>query len=587
MSPRLKALLPILATVSIFCYYKYREAANDYFRFNKKESYSEKLEFAYQNVTQKLNIVHRTRNYVPSPELINYYAMAPAVDFVAVGDLDNDGFSDLLFTTATQGDALKVYHNINGLKFEDVGDQWGFGQEKKTENMVYAIAVVDVNNDGWLDVYLSRDPCHELYINNKGHFMPAGEEYGVSKICGKRVTGIAVLDFNRDGFLDLYFTRLFGDSGMDGGDPNGVTYFIPRINKASPGAGKNFLLENIQGSKFQLVKNAGLENGFLAWAAGITDVNEDGYPDIIVANDFSVSMVYVNNKNNTFRNETSKTLGLQFNSANMSLETGDFNNDGKIDFFVSNVSRSTYAANSYNYLYQKESPGKFKNKSLQNGTDRCGWAWGAKFIDPNHDGRLDLMVANGFFNDGPKPYWYQWSIYGTLPQYLVNSPKVMPPSRGHTIEGDQPNCLFMQKQDGTFTDVADQAGIIDQKNGRGLAVIDIENDGDFDFVIANHNDEPILYKQVKNNPENNWIGLNLRAKGKNIFAIGAKITFKMGDVERAYEHYPTNGYSSQSHNKIIFGLGKEKKVLVHVLWPSGTEKTYENLLINKYNTVEE
>lgn len=583
----LKPLVPLLLTILIFVAYVYREKAHNYFRFSEKV-YSGPLDFSYEEKSKELGINHRTNLFISAAPLENYYAMAPAVDYVSAGDLDNDGYTDLIYTTANPKEPLKIYRSVKGKGFESVEDAWGFAGEKNKPGMVYATALFDFNNDGWLDVFVARDGCHDLYLNEKGRgFRSAGEETGVSKICNKRVTGISILDFNKDGYLDLYFTRLFGDNSMSGGDEAGVTYFIPRINKEAPGAGKNYLVENIGGKGMKIVENSGLDNGWLAWAAGITDVNDDGYPDIIVANDFSISRVYINNKDGTFTNRTKAALGLQYNSANMSLETGDFNNDGKVDFFVSNVSRSTYASNSYNYLYQKVGPEKYKNASLDVGVDRCGWAWGAKFIDPNLDGKLDIMVVNGFFNDGKNPYWYKWSVYGSLPQYLVNSPDVMPPTRGHSIEGDQPSCLFMQKEDGTFSDVANRSGIKDEQNGRGLAVLDLENNGSFDLAVANHNAEPSFYKQVHRNNDNNWIGINLRAKDKNIFAIGAKLIFKIGDTERAYEHYPTNGYSSQSHNAILMGLGKESKVSLHVVWPSGVEKNYEDLLINQYNLVKE
>lgn len=588
-----QAFFPIIIVYSLFSYYRNYESKINYNMYTRQpaDANATKPEFSFVEKSDESGLKHISKLFLRYDKMKNYRAMTPTVTSPIVADINNDGFMDVFVTTPEKGVLGSMFINNKDGSFTNVSEKYGITKDLNPEGSAWVAGFFDYDNDGYKDLYLAIEPCHMLLKNVKGEkFADVSKETGVNKTC-KRSTGLAFLDFNLDGFTDVYLTNTFKNIGIDGGDESEIqSFFIPRANKSILDiAGPNILIKNINGSTFQnMDKGAGAGNGFLAWSVGVSDLNDDGYPDLMIANDFSGNRVFINQKNETFEGRSNAYLGEQFDTSNMGVEFGDVNNDGLQDVYITNISRSTFTPNHHDFMYVKNADNHaFSEKSEEMRVDRCGWAWGSKFADFDLDGKLDLFVVNGFFSDGPKDFWYAWSVYTSLPSFMVNGPEIMPNSNGSSLDGNQRSCLFWQGKDGKFSDITNDVGITDTLNGRGISLIDTLNDGKTNMLVTNHNSKLLYYKHNVNN-KNNWIGFDLVGTKSAKDAFGAKLEiYSEGKLLTAKEKYPTNSFSSQSDPRLLFGLGNKKNISILIRWPSGQKSNLALTELNKYVKIEE
>ena len=583
----LKKMALVLFVSGLIGFYFYREKKINHGRYTAStppESVITKLDFKFEEIGTKIGLNHKHRLYIVNPVLSGYKAVRPVNASVSVADVNNDGYMDLYFTVSRQGELNRLYLGTKEGIFRDATVEYGLDVDKNDPGVSIASAFMDYDNDGYPDLVVTRAGCSSLYKNIQGKkFVDVSAETGLDKVC-IHSSGISVLDYDKDGYLDLYI------SGNYTVDPVHDTYkdltYYPRLSKwARYRGGKNYLLKNIKGHKFEIQKKAlGADNGFYAWSSGVTDVNGDSWPDIIVANDANITRVYMNHEGKYFTEETKNIMPVEWQTFNMGVETGDIDNDGKMEFFVPNVSMSTYFPGGKNFLFKLNDEMKYEQISTQKNVDRCGWAWGSKFFDINKDGYLDLFVSNGYFGDGPKNYAYKFVSYNMLPPFIIRSGRDFPTTEGHQLENGQKNCFYLNDHGKSFENVAEQVGITDEFNGRGVAVIDYNNDGNLDVVVANHNERPVFYKSTVSN-NNNWIGFRLQGTISNRDGVGATVRIFDGKTHQMRENYPANSFASQSDPRLYFGLGQSTDINIEITWPSGIIQKVKNYKINSYNLI--
>lgn len=540
-----------------------------------------------------LNFTHELpRSVLPNGESQMKFRMVTAS--VSVGDFDNDGFYDLFFTTMGPDQVNGLYRNLNGRGFEDVTHQWGLADDINKKWPSTGAVFLDIDNDGDQDLVVIRAGCHSLYENTGKHFEDVSEQSGFGSYCSD-ATAVNFLDYNLDGYLDVYI----GNYRQPGilADRLPFNKFEFRIGKTSYNrdGGPNFLLKNLGNGKF---KNIAFETNVadtgLNLAIGITDKNADFYPDIYLGNDWGVDNFYFNRGGSQFEDMTWRLLARHTSRNSMSAEMADIDGDGKLEIYATQFPRIGSPIGK-NVLWRDSKSGeRMVNVAQKLQVDKCGWGWGAKFFDPNNDGKLDLIVANGNFGGTTnKQMWFPLFTYYTLPQSIRESGLVEYSIDQFALADKQPNCLFLHGEEGKpFVDVALAAGITDLDNGRGLATVDFNNDGRMDFVIANHMSNPIFYENqpvpidTKNRDSDRWVGVKLTSVC-NKPVVGTKIYLTCGENSFFKELYPANGFDSQSDDRLHFGLGNcaDEKVTIKTVSPYGQKEIEHTVLPNRYTTL--
>lgn len=574
--------MPLLYLLVLTVIYFVVETYGD-FSYQSKRSTIDDLGFTFREAAQNFGLTHKHGLYTLNPQMSSLKRMIPTSASVAAADFDNDGWVDLFFTAGREKQRNFLYKNMQGKGFRDVTVEAGLGDDQNSPGVAMAAAFLDYDQDGFKDLFVARAGCNSLFRNTgHGRFIDVSEATGIQKNC-RYASAVAILDYDGDGWTDLYIGNNFDVTDLQ--NPYDYIIYVPRKSKSNSPGSENILLRNVDGKFFDDVTiEAGAGDVGFVWGIGILDANRDRKPDIFLANDFSIDRFYLNT-GGKFEDKTETALGSQFSSGNMSAEIGDYDNDGDLDVFVANITASTYASSLKNLLYRANGDATFHDVAQELGVDRCGFAWGAKFLDADHDGRLDIFVANGFFNGGAKSYWYRWSTFLSMPKFLVQDPRVAPPTDGYNIGGNERNCMFLQR-DGKFFDVAVEAGFDDTFIGRGVATIDVNNDGAVDIITANHDERPTLYLGQVTKPHH-WIGLNLIANHSNKDALGTWITIRSGDLKQVREIYPTNGFGSQSDPRVLVGLGLNESAEIEIQWPSGIVQRISSSAVDRYIDIKE
>ncbi|MGA2813372.1 MAG: CRTAC1 family protein [Candidatus Acidiferrum sp.] len=488
-------------------------------------------------------------------------------------DYDRDGWMDIYLVNSGPSDfytpprALRnaLYRNNRDGTFTDVtetagvpGGGYGMG-----------VAVGDYNGDGFSDLYVTQYGRNILYRNNgDGTFTDVTERAGVA---APGWSSSAVwFDYDNDGRLDLFVCQFaeFDRNLPCGVDVDGTHHYcIPRIYKRRP----SWLFHNNGDGTFSDVSQ---ETGIAAhagkaWGAVATDINNDGLMDLFVANDTVANFLFAN------RGVHFEEIGLAADIAysadgrarsGMGVDSADFNEDGFMDLFVANIDQEIFS------LYQNNHDETFDDMAMQNGigmATRWMSGWGLKFFDYNNDGNMDLIIANGFPDDLVEEY-----------------------SREVTYK--EPLLLFQKQfhRDGAqYKNVGAQSGPVFSQNfpARGLAIGDFNNDGAVDVLISNNDAPPLL---LRNNigKQNHWLGVELVGKKCNTDAIGARVTYQSGDLTRHRMKVGGGSFLSAHDPRLVLGLGQRDKIdWVEVKWPepSGVVQRILNPPVDRYITITE
>lgn len=540
---------------------------------------------------------------------------------VAIGDLNNDGLADIYFT-ANMGDN-KLYLNKGNWQFEDITDQAGLAEADKWST---GVALVDINADGYLDVYVCNagfmegsDQNNSLYINNGDlTFTEKAAEYGLAE--NGYTTHAAFFDYDLDGDLDAY---ILNNSFMP---VNTLNYNNRRELYAEDWPVADFLkgggdklLRNDEGQFVDVTKEAGVYGSLIGFGLGITigDVNGDYLPDMYVSNDFyERDYLYINQGDGTFQ-EDIKNWMEHLSLASMGADMADINNDGYPEIFVTEMlpesdyrRKTTILFENYN-IYAEKVRRDFYHQYMQNtlqlnnqdqsfseiayysGVAASDWSWGALLFDMDNDGYRDIYVCNGVYHDVTNQDFMDFFANEVVQKLALKGEKEDIEEVISKMPSDPlPNKLFHNQGDLSFEDKGEEWGLSTPSFSNGAAYGDLDNDGDLDLVVNNLNQPAFVYQNHSQEQlGRHYLALQLQQEGKNPFAIGSRVALFKGEEELSFQMIPTRGFQSSIDYKMLFGLGTSQQVdSMHVVWPDRQLSRYYDLpvdtllLIKKENT---
>ncbi len=530
---------------------------------------------------------------------------------VAAADFNNDGFTDLYFTgNQVSG---KLYLNKGNFKFEDVTVKAGL----QTVNWATGVAVADVNNDGLPDMYISyagyKDPKrrkHQLFINKGLNsegipiFEDEAEKYGLADTSYS--TQACFFDFDRDGDLDLVMIN----HTQDKTNPN---YPMPKDGRIrAPECAR--LYRNDNGHFTNISTLAGITEKGYGLGICISDINQDGWPDIYITNDFSFDdALYINNKDGTFTESLNKYI-QHTSRFSMGCDIADYNNDSypdilTLDMFPDSNQRQKMmntAMNNDRFNYSLSlgySPQYSRNMlQLNNGPDANGeysfseigqlagicktdWSWGPLFADFDNDGWKDLFISNGIPLDITNNDYIAFrtdaiknsSDYATLKKIILGKIATL-------IPVEKSNFIFKNQGDLRFTDQSLAWGMDKKGFHNGAVYADLDNDGDLDLVTNDINNYPLIYRNNCNTLlHNNYLRINLNGP----FSIGAKISIDCSGKKQFLEHNTIRGFQSSQDPVEHFGLGRDSIInVLKVVWLDGKTQKLTNVKANQLLTLE-
>jgi hypothetical protein len=533
-----------------------------------------------------VHFVHRKPSF--DPKIANVEPHVAAVGAgVSVADFDGDGWPDLYFTNSKVGEPNALYRNRGDGTFEDVAASAGLADVNRPGDGVSMGSVWgDFDNDGREDVLVYRYGYLALFKNVDGRrFQDVTEQAGLHRWLNSN--GAIWLDYDRDGLLDLYVTAYFRND-IDLWHLS-TTRIMHNSFEFATNGGKNLMFHNLGNGKFEDVTDK-LGVGSTRWtlAAAAADLNEDGWPDIYLANDYGPEELYVNDHGQRF---TLQTAGLESESkSGMSVSLGDVFNRGHLDVFVTNISEKGYLFQNNNLrVNELTDPGqrRFHNVADPVVAD-AGWAWGAQFGDLNNDGSNELFVANGFISDDPKTsYWYSMSKIAGANARLFEDANTWPAFGHASLSGFERSRVYVNRGLAGWADVAQTVGATDLYDGRAVALADLSNRGALDVIVANQNQPAVLYR---NRPDssNHWIELSLTGTRSNRSAIGAEVVIETSGIKQRRVVDGGMGFASQNDRRLHFGLGHTDwvdRIVIH--WPSGIQQVLANPAVDKILAITE
>ena len=533
-----------------------------------------------------IHFVHHRPSFDPQIANIEPHVAAVGAS-VSVADFDGDGWPDLYFTNSQFGEPNALYRNKGDGTFEEVAASAGLADlNRPGEGVSMGSVWGDFDNDGREDVLVYRYGYLALFKNIDGHhFKDVTEQAGLRRWVNSN--GAIWVDYDRDGLLDLYVTAYFR-SDVDLWHLS-TTRIMHNSFEFATNGGKNLMFHNLGNGKFEDVTDK-LGVGSTRWtlAAASADFNEDGWPDIYLANDYGPEELYLNDHGKRF---ILKTPGLEAESkSGMAVALGDVYNRGHLDVFVTDISERGYLFQNNNLrLNEMTDPKRPRFHNMADGVVAdAGWAWGAQFGDLNNDGTNELFVANGFISaDSTKSYWYSMSKIAGANARLFEDAKTWPAFGTQSLSGYERSRVYLNRGLAGWTDVAKQVGVTDRYDGRAVALADLSNRGVLDVIVANQNQPAILYR---NHPDsaNHWIEFKLVGTRSNRSAIGAEVVLETAGIRQRRVVDGGMGFASQNDRRLHFGLGKSEwvdRVVIH--WPSGTQQVITNPLVDQIHTVTE
>ncbi|MEH6406535.1 MAG: VCBS repeat-containing protein [Leeuwenhoekiella sp.] len=541
---------------------------------------------------------------------------------LAVADFNNDGLKDVFFVSALR--QHKLFLNQGDLQFDDVTDYTGIIDDNRFSG---GVAVVDINNDGWMDIYISNsgkfkradNRRNKLYINlgigEKGipKFEEQGEKYGLDLAdCSTQAT---FFDYDKDGDLDIYLLNHYPSSYP--GDKS-----IAELLEMDGDVANDRLLRNDNNHFTDVSDKAGIIQNRLEYGLGVAvgDVNNDGWPDLYVSNDYTgKDHLYMNNKNGTFTDRILEaTNHISFFA--MGNDIADINNDGWLDVMtVDMMGESNYDIKTsmsgmnpanfqeavdlglhHQYMYNslqlnsgllnENGVPLFSDIAQIAGVSKTDWSWAPLFFDMDNDGLKDLFISNGIKRDFRNNDFVNYvnkkqdSIHKKqkidVKSYVIDILDKMPLRKKENYFFKNEGDLHFEKMNSVWGD-----GSLTSSNGAVYA--DLDNDGDLDIVV-NNTDDPafVLRNNSKELSLGHYIAFKLKGSENNIDGVGARIIVTTKDSRQVQELYFTRGFISSMARELHFGIGTSTKANVEVIWPDNKYQRIDNLKADKLINLE-
>lgn len=529
---------------------------------------------------------------------------------VAAADFNNDGLIDLFFTGNQVPNAL--YLNKGGLKFEDITNQ-AFPSEKNVNQWHTGVTVVDINDDGWQDLYVSVSANidhpewrkNKLFVN-KGSiplaFEDQAKEYGLD--LATYSTQSAFFDYDKDGDLDVYI--------LNHNVKDFKRFDVEAIRFMRDSLAGHRLMQNNNGKFVDVSIKAGIKGNPIGFGLGIhiADLNDDHWPDLYVSNDYlEEDYLYINNKNGTFTDEI-KTRTNHISYFSMGNDIGDLNNDllpdiistdmlpednsrqkllfgpDKYEAYLSMLKNKVHPSFMRNMLQLNNGDGSFSEIGQMAGISNTDWSWSVLMADYDNDGYKDLFFSNGYLRDYTNmdfmKYYADASIQSGIK--VADMIEKMPSTK-------TANYIFRNNaipDHLTFSDMKKDWGMDEAIISNGAVTVDLDNDGDLELVTNNLNAEASLFKNLSTEQgKGNYLAVQLEGKEK----YGTKVMVYAGTLSQFQEYTPTHGYQSSMMGKMHFGLASITKVdSLIIQWPDGTsQKSFEInanqvVIVQKANT---
>ncbi|MGW9685015.1 VCBS repeat-containing protein [Flagellimonas sp. 2504JD1-5] len=531
---------------------------------------------------------------------------------VGVGDFNNDGLQDLYFAGNQVSD--KLYLNLGDLKFKDITQEAGILDDGGWST---GVTIADVNNDGLDDIYISRELYDDrpewrtnlLYINNGNNtFKESAQEYGVAN--SDRTRHATFLDYNKDGFLDLFLL-------IQPPNPGSLSDF-KGADLSKPEYGLKFYKGD--GTKFHdVTKEAGLDHVGFPNGVSASDLNDDGWTDLYVANDFyAPDFLFINNQDGTFTNKIDNALN-HISYYSMGVDVADINNDGLLDISVldmvaednfrlksnmSGMDRNSFwevlnNGGHYQYMYNtlqlNNGNTTFSDIAQLTGTAATDWSWSNLIADFDNDGFKDIYITNGLLRDirntdadkkvaeiinNSRLEWIKKHPDGGNIKSvfdIIDLKKALAPLPSQPLK----NYVFRNKKNLDFEKVMDEWGMNEESFSNGAAYADLDNDGDLDLVVNNINAEAFLYRNNSDKKSNsNYFRLRLE-NGQNRPVFGARATIFSKNEKQTIETTNVRGIYSTSESYVHFGIGNATEIdSLYVIWPNGETSFKKNIEAN-------
>lgn len=565
----------------------------------------------FENVAHSAGIDFQNRYYPPfinSPLKFGMIRYGPAG--ITAVDYDNDGLYDLFIPDGVES---KLFRNKGDGAFEDVTARAGLAGLDGVSVAVFA----DYDNDGYKDLFVSRTfKPNQLFHNNRdGTFTDVTAKSGLGADCCTTVASWA--DYDNDGLLDLYVGRYL--------DPRTS---IPTTFYARNGEPNQLYHNNGDGTFTNVTAKAGVGDTGLCLGTVFGDYDNDGWPDLYVVNDFGRKTLYHNNRDGTFSDVTVKSGALDY-GAGMSASFADYDNDGKLDIYATNIrsEHAWYAApptvnrymlNSWregvwktdmplylqifrqsgfqfnevfqqmasgNTLLRNKGDGTFQDVTWKAGANPVGWYWGASFADFDNDGWLDVYAADGWvFNDKDTEIELDFLNNVVTRQDTYKTGLYFDPAYfgRRSWHGWERNRLLRNNGDGTFSEIGRAANADLMINSRGVAVADFWNRGAMDIAVSSSGNRHALLRNEVDSGRN-WLQVELVGVKSNRDAVGARVSVVVGGKSQMREVTLGDGYGSQNSLRQHFGLGNAAAVdTLTVRWPrSGIVQTFHNIAADR------
>lgn len=529
---------------------------------------------------------------------------------VAVGDLNNDGLADVIFTGNMNFN--KLYLNKGDFKFQDITDKAGIKGRSKWKT---GTVIADVNGDNFLDIYIcysgpgnDGERTNELYINNgikEGvpTFTESAKQYGIDAP-GTYTTTVTFFDMDNDGDLDMFMVNhadMFYNPFF-----NTEKLRSTRHQKFGSRLYRNDNNHFTDISEHARINGSGLNFGL---SVSISDINNDGWPDIYTTNDYDErDFLYLNNHDGTFREILTKAAG-HISEFAMGSDIADYNNDGKPDVMVLDMlpednhrQKLLKGADTYDKYTMRVNAGFHKQQmrntlQLNNGTDSSGipvfseigqlagvsntdWSWAPLFADFDNDGWKDLFVSNGILRDMTNLDFVKYTSGYSQEYKKKNGDKGEMWQLIQQMPSTQlRNYLFKNNRDLTFSNAGADWGLTKNAVSNGAAYADLDNDGDLDLIINQLNDKATIYQNnTRQINAAHYVRISLKGDNKNTLGIGAKVFVQTAHLQQMLEQYNSRGFQSSVDPVMHVGLGSDSIIQsIKVKWPGGKISLLQNI----------